>query len=196
MIATMMEQYRTLAGDFEFQPNLEAKARWIARYFFQQVVDALGRPEADLAQLDLRQVLAALSEGVPLPPAGARPEPALTGQSVSLGRVVGRVRVVVDADEGAKIRVGDVLVSNLSTPDYEGGVSVFPYREVPAVPVQKAGSILTDEGGLLSHAAIICRENRVPSILGTERGTELLKDGMIVEVDATRAAGKVWILEG
>jgi pyruvate,water dikinase len=113
---------------------------------------------------------------------------------VSLGRAVGRVRVILDADEGGKVQIGDIIVTDLSTPTYEGQPSIFPYRTVPSVPIEKAAAIVTDEGGLLSHAAIVCRENSVPSLLGTEGASETLKDGMIVEVDATRANGTITIL--
>jgi pyruvate, water dikinase len=90
--------------------------------------------------------------------------------------------------------VGDVIVTDLSTPTYEGQPSLFPYRGVPSVPIEKASAIVTDEGGLLSHAAIVCRENSVPSLLGAEGASATLKDGMIVEVDATRADGTLTIL--
>ena len=114
---------------------------------------------------------------------------------MSLGRATGRVKVVLDADQGTRIRVGDIIVTNLSTPTYEGEPSIFPYRGIASVPIEKAAAIVTDEGGLLSHAAIVCRENSVPSLLGAEGASETLSDGMIVEVDATRANGTVTILQ-
>jgi pyruvate,water dikinase len=71
---------------------------------------------------------------------------------------------------------------------------MFPYRTVPSVAVDKAAAVVTDEGGLLSHAAIICRENQVPALLGAEQASTTLADGMIVEVDATRSEGSITIL--
>jgi pyruvate,water dikinase len=51
---------------------------------------------------------------------------------------------------------------------------------------KKAGAIITDEGGILSHAAVISRELNIPSVIGTKIATEILKDGDMVEVDANR----------
>ena len=51
---------------------------------------------------------------------------------------------------------------------------------------EKAGAIVTDEGGLTSHAAIVSRELKIPCIVGTKIATKILKDGDIVEVDAKK----------
>ncbi len=48
----------------------------------------------------------------------------------------------------------------------------------------KASAIVTDEGGMLSHAAILSREHKIPSVLGTQNATKLLKSGDMVHVDA------------
>lgn len=122
---------------------------------------------------------------------GSPPVKPLPGQTGSMGRAVGRARVVLDADEGNRLRPGDVLVTHLSTPTYEGEPSLFPYRTVPSVGIEKAAAVVTDEGGLLSHAGIICRENSVPSIIGAEGASTTLVDGQIVEVDATKGAGSI-----
>lgn len=191
-VADLVAEYLALYGDPAFGPGLPVKARWTARLFFGEVASALGRPLHQVLNIPAQALIDALETGDGLPHQPAAE--ALTGAAVSLGRAVGRVRVVLDADEGGKVKVGDVIVTNLSTPTYEGQPSIFPYRTVPSVPIDKAAAIVADEGGLLSHAAIVCRENQVPSILGTERATEVLRDGMIVEVDATRAAGSVTVL--
>ncbi len=217
----LIEACRTVAGGLSFRPVLLVKARWISRSFWEKVAKAAGCSNRQLAYATPAEIRSALNgtarlevgeldlratNGFSLLGSGgqvsarsndastALPED-LTGQSVSLGRAAGRVKVILDADEGGKLEVGDILVTNLSTPNYEGQPSVFPYRTVPAVAIEKAAAIVTDEGGLLSHAAIICRENRVPCILGSETATSVLRDGMIVEVDATRAAGTVAIIQ-
>lgn len=193
-VAALVAEYRLVAGDPAFSSGLPVKAKWPARLFFGQVAEALECPLHVVLNTPARDLLDAIESGNGLTDRPA--PPALAGAAVSLGRAVGRVRVVLDADEGAKIGIGDIIVTNLSTPTYEGQPSIFPYRTVPSVPIEKAAAIVTDEGGLLSHAAIICRENSVPSLLGTEGATETLRDGMIVEVDATRAEGRIWILAG
>lgn len=213
--------WRQLAGGLAFSPALFTKARWVSRPFWDLVAGACGCPPDLVPWATPEEVLAALVGDARLEQAElearrangftlhagdrvhahalespSEPRGRLSGQSVSLGRAVGRAKVVIDADEGGKLLPGDVLVTDLSTPTYEGQPSVFPYRGIPSVAIEKAAAVVTDEGGLLSHAAIVCRESRVPSVLGTESATALLKDGMIVEVDATRAAGTVVVLEG
>jgi pyruvate,water dikinase len=57
--------------------------------------------------------------------------------------------------------------------------------------MKKAGAIVTDEGGLTCHAAIVSRELRVPCVIGTKIATKVLKDGDLVEVDADRGIVKI-----
>jgi phosphohistidine swiveling domain-containing protein len=191
-VTALVAEYLALSGDSAFGPGLPVKAKWTARLFFGEVASALDRPLHEVLNTPAEALIQAVESGDSLPDRPAAE--ALTGAAVSLGRAVGRVRVILDADEGGKVQVGDIIVTNLSTPTYEGQPSIFPYRTVPSVPIDKSAAIVADEGGLLSHAAIVCRENQVPSILGTERATEVLRDGMIVEVDATRAAGSIAVL--
>ena len=73
----------------------------------------------------------------------------------------------------AKTKKGEILVAPKTTPKY-----------VPAM--EKAIAIVTDEGGLLSHAAIVSREMDIPCVVGTKIATQVLKDGELVEVDAER----------
>lgn len=188
----LLGDYRSISGDVAFSPGLLVKAKWPARLFFGEVATALNTPLHVVLNAPSKDLLAAIESGGALPEQEVRP--VIDGASVSLGRAVGRVRVILDADEGGKVQVGDIIVTDLSTPTYEGQPSIFPYRTVPSVPIEKASAIVTDEGGLLSHAAIVCRENSVPSLLGAEGASETLKDGMIVEVDATRAKGTITIL--
>ena len=77
----------------------------------------------------------------------------------------GRVRVVNSIREMDKVQDGDVLVSDMTDPDWE--------------PVMKrASAIVTNRGGRTCHAAIIARELGVPAIVGCGNATELLQDGM------------------
>jgi pyruvate,water dikinase len=66
----------------------------------------------------------------------------------------------------------------MTSPDY-----------VPAM--KRAKAIITDEGGLLSHAAIMSREFGKPCIIGTKIATKILKDGMMVEVDADKGIVRI-----
>ncbi len=97
----------------------------------------------------------------------------LKGETASGGIYAGAVRIVHDPSELSKVQKGDILVTSMTTPDM-----------VPAM--QRAGAIITNEGGMTCHAAIVSREMGIPCIVGTEHATELLKDDQIVTVHASR----------
>ena len=64
-----------------------------------------------------------------------------------------------------------------------------PKQLLPAL--KNAGAIVTDEGGITSHAAIIARELKIPAIIGTKIATKVLHDGDLVEVDANNGIVKI-----
>jgi phosphohistidine swiveling domain-containing protein len=94
------------------------------------------------------------------------------GSAVGVAR--GRVRLVFSPADVGKVREGDVLVAPETTPDF-------------VVALRKAVAIVTDVGGVTSHAAVLSRELGVPCVVGTKNATRLFKDGDLIEVDA--AAG-------
>ncbi len=96
----------------------------------------------------------------------------LRGTTASRGRVTGRVRVVLRRADMDAFTEGEVLVTAMTTPDY-----------IPLM--KKSVAIVTDEGGITSHAAVFSREIGKPCIIGTRIATAVLKDGDMVEVDAT-----------
>jgi len=95
----------------------------------------------------------------------------VSGQVASPGKVTGKVRIIkMDEIEKAKIAEDEILVCEMTTPDF--------------VPLMKdALGIITDFGGILSHAAIISRELKKPCIVGTKTATKVLKDGDVIELD-------------
>ena len=102
--------------------------------------------------------------------------PALvTGLAAAPGLVSGSVRVLRSPSEGRLLEGGEILVAPMTNPDW-----------VPVI--RRAGALVTDSGGSTCHAAIVSRELGVPCIVGTRRATELLRDGMVVTVDATHGA--------
>lgn len=101
----------------------------------------------------------------------------LTGLSASPGIASGTVRVVKSPKEIGVVMQGDVLVAEMTNPDY-----------VPAM--RKACAIVTDSGGKTSHAAIVSRELGVPAVVGSGSATKILKDGEVVTVDGTN--GKIY----
>lgn len=101
----------------------------------------------------------------------------VSGMIANKGRVSGRVAVVFARADMRKVRAGDVIVAPMTTPWY--------------LPImKKASAFVTDEGGIISHAAIIAREMNKPCIVGTKIATEVLKDGDLVEVDADKGIVK------
>lgn len=103
----------------------------------------------------------------------------LKGMGVSGGKVTAHVKVCSGIEEARqKIKKGDILVTGMTLPDY--------------VPVMKISSaIITDEGGLTCHAAIVSRELGIPCIVGTRIATQVLHDGDLVEVDADNGTVKI-----
>lgn len=102
----------------------------------------------------------------------------LGGISASRGKVIAPVFVALSAGEAMKIPAGHVLITSMTTPEF-----------VPAM--KKAAAIVTDEGGLTCHAAIISRELGKPCIVGTKYATRVLKTGQTVEVAANHGVVKI-----
>ncbi|WP_067072488.1 phosphoenolpyruvate synthase [Methanoculleus horonobensis] len=95
------------------------------------------------------------------------------GQGASPGVVSGRVVIVRDVKDTSGVKDGDILVTKMTNPDM-----------VPAM--RRVSAIVTDEGGMTCHAAIVSRELGTPAVVGTKKATKLLKDGQIVTVDGEK----------
>ena len=103
------------------------------------------------------------------------------GMPGSPGVARGRVRVLRSLADGDAMQHGEVLVAETTAP---------PWTPLFA----RAGAIVTDAGGILSHCAVVAREYSIPAVVGTKQATRSLRDGQLVEVDGTN--GSVRILEG
>ena len=101
----------------------------------------------------------------------------LEGLSASPGVASGKVQIIKKASEINKVKEGDILVAEMTNPDY-----------VPAM--KRAAAIVTDLGGRTSHAAIVSRELGVPAIVGTTNATQILSNNEVITVDGER--GKVY----
>jgi pyruvate,water dikinase len=97
----------------------------------------------------------------------------IKGLGASPGFGTGVVKVIKGEKEISKVQEGDILVTTMTTPDM-----------VPAM--RRAAAIVTDEGGMTCHAAIVSRELGVPAVVGTKKATQILKDGMMVTVDGEK----------
>lgn len=100
------------------------------------------------------------------------------GMTASSGKAIGTARVLRSVGDINKVKEGDILVAIMTRPDY-----------VPAM--KKAGAIVTNEGGITCHAAIVSRELGRPCIIGTKIATQVVKDGDLVEVNANHGVVKI-----
>ena len=111
-----------------------------------------------------------LLEKAKTPPGGAHAV-LLHGLGAGPGTASGAVRVLASPDDSAALRPGEILVASMTSPDW-----------VPLM--RRAAAVVTDAGGMTSHAAIVSRELGIPCVVGTRDATRVLRDGMIVTVDA------------
>ncbi len=101
-----------------------------------------------------------------------RSSPILKGAPASPGIVSGPVKIILDIKKIGQVKKGDIMVTDMTTPDF-----------VPAM--KRAAGIITNRGGLTSHAAIVSRELGVPCIVGTTVATHTLKDGQIITLNGS-----------
>ena len=101
----------------------------------------------------------------------------LTGDSASPGTASGPVRVIHEASEIYRVEDGDILVAEMTTPDF-----------VPAM--KRAVAIVTERGGRTAHAAIVSRELGIPCVVGTEGAMTVLTERQVITVDGSR--GKIY----
>jgi len=90
----------------------------------------------------------------------------------------GIAKVLFSPKEISKINEGDILVTTMTSPDF-------------IIAMRKAGAIVTDEGGILCHAAIISRELGITCVVGTEVATKMIKDGDIIEIHGGKGTVKI-----
>ncbi len=101
----------------------------------------------------------------------------LQGLGASPGIASGKIKIIHDLKDLKNIIQGDILVTTMTNPDM-------------VVSMQKSAAIVTDEGGLTAHAAIVSREMGIPAVVGTQDATTKLKEGEIITVDGS--SGKVY----
>ncbi|MDT7861153.1 MAG: pyruvate, water dikinase [Saccharolobus sp.] len=97
------------------------------------------------------------------------------GLPASPGVAYGKARIILDIKDSKarEFQKGDILITKMTDPDW--------------VPLMKiAGAIVTDEGGMTSHAAIVSRELGIPAVVGSREATKVISDGQLITVDGTR----------
>jgi phosphohistidine swiveling domain-containing protein len=112
---------------------------------------------------------------------GAAPTSELHGVVACRGRAHGIARIVLENADMDKVMRGDILVTTMTTPNFMEAI-------------ERAGAIVTSEGGMLCHAAIVSRELGLPCVIGTEIATEVISEGDELEIVAEGSEGIVRIL--
>lgn len=108
----------------------------------------------------------------------SKKEKIIKGMIAYRGHVKGKAKLIFSSTDFGKFNSGDIFVTTMTKPNF-----------VPII--KKASAIVTDEGSILCHAAIVAREFKIPTIIGTKIATKVLKDGDLVEVDANKGIVKI-----
>jgi pyruvate,water dikinase len=130
------------------------------------------KQEVRIAAAAQQQATSGQKEGVKMQSAGTD-NIILRGLGAAPGIGKGIVKVLASPKEMGKVVKGDVLVTEMTTPDF-----------VPAM--KRASAIVTNSGGMTCHAAIVSREMGIPCIVGTKTATTTLREGQVITVDASR----------
>lgn len=126
----------------------------------------------------MRDVVEAIERYSIIPAPLVNQQDIITGRTAQQGFVTGTAKIIQNIGELSKIEIGDILVTKMTTPDF-------------VVAMRKCSGIVTDEGGVTCHAAIVSRELGVPCIVGTKTATTRIQDGYILELNATRGFVRV-----
>ncbi len=175
VVLTPEEQAQQKISDADIITLAKIGMRLENHYKFPQDVE-WAKEKGEIFIVQTRPVTTIKEKAAEVRPAITAPV-LLSGAPASPGIASGPVRLVVDASHIDKVKEGDILVSEMTTPDF-----------VPAM--KRAAAIVTDRGGRTAHAAIVSRELGIPCVVGTEKATATLKDGQVITVDGSN--GKVY----
>ncbi len=155
--------------------NLDSK---FTNYYLNGYFETVDTSDFGLWFVDYNRILGDLSNSFSLLQQVKQPEGILQGSSGSSGKVIGKVKIILSESFNEEaLNPGEILVSDMTTPNF-----------LPLM--KKASAIITDFGGILSHAAIISRELKIPCITNTKNATQILKDGDLIEVNADEGTVK------
>ncbi|MCH8160600.1 MAG: hypothetical protein IIB88_01770 [Chloroflexi bacterium] len=138
--------------------------------------DALGTPPASPPPDD--PFTRALGKFGGEPPKASEEAGVINGNPCSPGKATGTARIVMSLAEADKLKPGDVMIAPATMPAW---TPLFA----------SIAAVVTDAGGVLSHAGIVAREYNIPAVLGTGRATSEIKDGQQVEVDGDAGVVRV-----
>ncbi|MCP4112429.1 MAG: hypothetical protein GY749_44040 [Desulfobacteraceae bacterium] len=116
--------------------------------------------------------------GPAIPASPDSPPDELKGSAGSPGSVTGTARVIRELSDAENLNPGDILVTSFTLPSWTPFFS-------------KIAGAVTDNGGILSHCAIVAREYAIPAVVGTGSATSVIKDGQTIEVDGNRGIVRI-----
>lgn len=167
-LAAYLAEPASMAAALDERLSLHARFAAVTPRFYitsQDEVPSIEELEADDAAREASEV--------------AAPGTVLSGRSGCAGVAQGRVRVVMDPMEAGDLEAGEVLVAPITDPAW---TPLF----------MPAAAVVVNVGALMSHAVIVSRELEIPCVVSVQGATDVLRDGMLVEVDGT--AGTVTVL--
>ena len=97
----------------------------------------------------------------------------ITGNPASRGVVEGFAKVTMNVSEAKNLKKGEILITSMTTPDF-------------VTAMKRAAAIVTNEGGILCHAAVVSREFGIPCVVGTKIATKAIRTGDFIEVDGNK----------
>ena len=199
MLITRERQFVLRVADRLVKMSVISQPKDIFFLYIDEVAELILRPQDARAKITARQKTLAEWKRLRAPPhLGKRHQPedaglsarqagvedhevnVLRGESASLGVARGHARIVLKKEDFQRVKSGDIMVCHETNPTW---VSLFSV----------AGGLVTDEGGVLSHAAVIAREFGLPAVVGVKEATLRLRDDQLVEVDGS--SGRVRIIE-
>ncbi len=149
-------------------------------YYLNGYFEAVTTEEYGLWFTDYNRTLGDLYQDFSIPPTHSQTDrEVVKGQIGSPGEATGTVQIILSQElNGTQLNKNSILVTDMTTPNF--------------IPLMKqAKAIITDLGGVLSHAAIVSREMKIPCIVGTKNATQILKNGDLIEVDAKRGVVRI-----
>ncbi|MER3543958.1 MAG: hypothetical protein C4311_04960 [Chloroflexota bacterium] len=162
-------------GAIEIRPRVALRQAEMAHFRTITPPPVLGAPPGEWDSPIMRAIVRFWG----VPPAPSAP-PILYGHPGARGLARGPARVLRSLAEVTRLQPGDILVTETTAP---------PWTPLFAI----VAAIVTDTGGVLSHAAILAREFGIPAVVGTGQATKLIRDGQMLEVDGS--AGLVRIIQ-
>jgi pyruvate,water dikinase len=158
------------AGPYHWPAEIARRKGILAALSSKPPLPAMNEPPAVVTEPFTIMLYGITSERVSAWLSGGGEDSGLAGMAASPGQVEGVARVVLDADALRDVQPGEILVSRITAPSWGPVFSTI-------------AAVVTDIGGMMSHAAIVCREYGLPAVTGTGSATTAITTGQRIRVD-------------